>query len=70
MNYVECEKEYKETAQEVNNLIQQYNKQKKDVHTEQELRNIELKLHNLRILRNRCITMAELLSEHKNSIVE
>lgn len=70
MNYVEREKEYKETAQEVNNLIQKYNKQKKEVHTEQELRNIELKLHNLRILRNSCITMAELLSEHKNSITE
>ena len=70
MNYVDWIKEYKETAQYTDNLIQKYIKRKKEVHTEQELRNIELKLHNLRILRNRFITMAELLSEHKNSIAE
>lgn len=70
MNYVDWIKEYKETAQYTDNLIQKYIKRKKEVHTQAELENLNLKIHNLCMIRDNCLGTAKALSEYKNSEAE
>lgn len=70
MNYVEREKEYRKMANEAGNLIIAYNRQRKKVDTLQAAIVLELKILNMRRLRDDCLIKAQALSEYKNSEAE
>ena len=70
MNYVEWEKEYRKMANEAGNLIIAYNRQRKKVDTLQAVRVLDLKISNMRRIRDDCLIKAQALSEYKNSKTE
>ena len=70
MNYVEWEKEYRKMANEAGNLIIAYNRQRKKVDTLQAVRVLDLKISNMRRIRDDCLIKAQALSEYKNSEAE
>lgn len=70
MNYVEREIEYRKMANEAGNLIIAYNRQKKKVDTLQAVRVLDLKISNMRRIRDDCLIKAQALSDYKNSKAE
>lgn len=70
MNYVEWEKAYRKMANEAGNLIIAYNRQRKNVDTSQAAIVLELKILNMRRIRDDCLIKAQALSEYKNSGAE